>query len=344
MVRFKVAWVVIFAGGVFGLLFALLVKYGNPANMGVCAICFTRDIAGSLGLHRMEKLSYIRPEIIGLILGACIAAVIGREFKPQSGASPILRFFIGLFVAIGALVFLGCPIRMIGRLAGGDPTALIGLLGFIVGIVGGTWLLRTGFTFGRSQEVNKTNGWVMPSLAIVLLLLLLVSPTFITLSATGHASILLSLSAGLIIGVLGQRSRLCFAGGLRDMILIKDSYLFQGIAGFFVLCLGVNLLLGQFKMGAHPIAHTDHLASFLGMIVVGLGSVMLGGCPFRQLILTGQGNTDSGMSILGMLVGTAVAHNFVLAGSPAGVPANGIIAVSIGIVVLVIIGLANRVR
>lgn len=342
--KFKFAWVGLLSGGVFGVFFALLVKFGNPPNMGTCLICFTRDIAGALGLHRIEKLSYIRPEILGFILGACIAGILSKEFKAVGGSSPILRFIISTFVAIGALVFLGCPIRMVGRLAGGDPTALIGLLGLVVGIWIGALFLKAGFTLSRAQEVSKTDGWVIPAFALFMLILLLNKPTFITLNPMGHAPILLSLIAGLIIGILAQRSRLCFVGGIRDLILIKDPHLFQGIVGFFVLCLILNLLLGQFKPGAYPIAHTDHLASFLGMVVVGLGSVMIGGCPFRQTILAGYGNTDAGLSVLGMLVGTAFAHNFLLAGTPSGVSPNGIIAVSIGIVLLVIIGFANRVR
>lgn len=39
-------------GGVIGLIGSLLVKFGNPGNMGLCVACFWRDIAGALGLHR----------------------------------------------------------------------------------------------------------------------------------------------------------------------------------------------------------------------------------------------------------------------------------------------------
>ena len=41
----------ILAGGLFGVLGALAVNWGNPANMGICAGCFLRDIAGALHLH-----------------------------------------------------------------------------------------------------------------------------------------------------------------------------------------------------------------------------------------------------------------------------------------------------
>ena len=38
----------IVAGLIFGVLAALLVKWGNPPNMGLCAACFLRDITGAL--------------------------------------------------------------------------------------------------------------------------------------------------------------------------------------------------------------------------------------------------------------------------------------------------------
>ena len=38
---------------------------------------------------------------------------------------------------IGALIFLGCPPRMMIRIAGGDLNAVVGLVGFAAGILSG---------------------------------------------------------------------------------------------------------------------------------------------------------------------------------------------------------------
>ena len=40
-----------------------------------------------------------------------------------------------------------------------------------------------------------------------------------------------------------------------------------------------------------------------------------GACPLRQLILAGQGSSDSAVTVLGMFVGAALCHNFGLASS-----------------------------
>jgi hypothetical protein len=56
--------------------------------MGICVACMERDIAGALGLHRAALVQYIRPEIIGFVLGALIAALLFREFKPRGDLFP----------------------------------------------------------------------------------------------------------------------------------------------------------------------------------------------------------------------------------------------------------------
>ncbi len=102
---------IILGGLVFGALASFAVTRGNPLNMGFCSACFLRDIVGALGLHRADVVQYIRPEIIGLIAGAFLSALFFREFRPRGGSSPMVRFFLGAFMMIGALVFLGCTVR-----------------------------------------------------------------------------------------------------------------------------------------------------------------------------------------------------------------------------------------
>jgi len=103
---FTSIWGIIFTGLVIGILAPVLVNLGNPGNMGICVVCFTRDIAGALGFHRAAVVQYIRPEIIGLMLGALVAALVFREFKPRTGSSPLIRFLLGMFAVFGALLFL----------------------------------------------------------------------------------------------------------------------------------------------------------------------------------------------------------------------------------------------
>ena len=331
-------------GGIIGLIGAILLKFGNPGNMGICVACFYRDIAGALGLHRAPVVQYLRPEIMGFIFGAFIVSVMKGDFKSRGGSSPLIRFFLGFFLVIGALVFLGCPLRMILRLANGDLNALTALLGYLIGIFIGIQFLKKGYTLGPAVKQPKISGFIMPVIAIALLILLIVKPDFIFFSEEGpgsmRAPVLLSLILGMVVGIVLQRSRICTAGAFRDMILIKDSHFLWGIIGIFVVNLIANLILNfeSFHIGFadQPVAHADHLWNIIGMILTGICSVLLGGCPVRQTILASEGDADAGITILGITIGAAFAHNFGLASSPDGVTSNGKIAVIIGIIVVLI--------
>ncbi|MDD5127988.1 MAG: YedE family putative selenium transporter [Dehalococcoidales bacterium] len=352
-------WGPIITGVAVGILAPLLVLWGNPGNMGICVVCFNRDIAGALGLHRAGIVQYIRPEIIGFVLGALAAALIFKEFKPRTGSAPLVRFLLGIFATFGALVFLGCPWRAYLRLAGGDWNALFGILGLIVGIGVGILFLRMGYSLGRSRPAPKALGWVMPIVMVVLLVLLIAAPQFgrdangsptgpIFFSTTGpgslHAPLLISLAVGLFIGFLAQRSRFCTVGAVRDAILLRDSRLFYGVLVLIVTAFLTNLILGQFNPGfeKQPVAHTNELWNFGGMVLAGLAFTLAGGCPGRQLFLTGEGDADSGLFIAGMIVGAGFAHTYSMASSTTGPGAFGPFIVIAGLVVCIVIGLTMR--
>ena len=170
---------IILSGGIIGIIASCLVYFGNPMNMGFCIACFLRDTAGGLGLHSTATVQYIRPEIIGLILGSFIIAVAKNEFNAKGGSSPLTRFILAFFVMIGCLMFLGCPFRMILRLAGGDLNAIFGLVGFIAGIMAGVFFLNKGYSLKRTYKLPKLEGSILPIIAVVLLVFLLTAPVFI---------------------------------------------------------------------------------------------------------------------------------------------------------------------
>ncbi|MCG8401453.1 MAG: YedE-related selenium metabolism membrane protein [Firmicutes bacterium] len=344
----KQLFLLITAGGVMGVLAVTLAVLGNPANMGYCIACFLRDITGGIGLHRAAPVQYIRPEIIGLVLGAFVASLATREFRATGGSSAFTRFTLGFVAMIGMLVFLGCPLRAILRLSGGDLNAVVGLLGLVAGVVIGISFLKNGFSLGRGIPQQRGNGYLLPALMAALLILLLAKPAFLFFSTAGpgsmQAPLLISLGAGLVVGILAQRSRICLVGGIRDLIFFRDGQLLYGFAAIFVAALLGNLAVSAFNIGFadQPVAHTDGIWNFLGMTLAGWALVLLGGCPLRQLVAGAEGNTDSAVTIMGLMAGAATAHNFGLAASPAGVPVAGQIAVLVSLLAVFIIAMINR--
>ena len=347
---------IIIAGGSIGVLAIVLQLFGNPANMGICVACFERDISGALGLHRAAIVQYMRPEIIGLVLGSFVAALAFGNFKPRGGSAPITRFCLGVVAAVGALVFLGCPWRAILRLAGGDWNAIFGLVGLFVGIGVGTVFFKQGYSLGKSTPQGTLTGWIFPVLVLAFLALRLFfsqvegqeKSVLLFYSSSGpgsmHAPLLVSLGIALVIGFIAQRSRFCTMGAIRDLILFRQTHLFLGLLAMLVGAFIMNYAFGGFKPGfdGQPVAHSDGLWNFMGMVTAGLAFALAGGCPGRQLFLAGEGDSDAGLFALGMIIGAAMAHNFGTASSGAGIGAYGIHATLIGFVVCLVIGFMYR--
>ena len=249
-------------------------------------------------------------------------------------------------------------LHMVLRLGGGDLNALVGLIGFTGGILLGIASLKKGFSLKRSYEAHKAEGGVLPTVMAALLILVVTVPALFKFSEEGPGSMRapfwIALVIALVVGALAQKSRLCMVGGLRDAFMLKDFHLLYGFVAIFVVTLVGNLAMGKFHLGfaLQPIAHSAHLWNLLGMVLVGWGSVLLGGCPLRQLILAAQGNGDSAVTVFGMLVGAALAHNFGLAGNPdskseagelivGGISTAGKIAVVLGLVVMLVVVILN---
>ncbi len=335
------------AGVICGIIAAVLAATGNPANMAICVACFIRDTAGAMKFHAAPVVQYARPEIIGIILGAFFISVGTKEYRSTGGSSPMTRFVLGMVIMIGSLVFLGCPLRMVIRMSAGDLNAYVALIGFVGGVATGVVALKKGFSLGRAHETHKVSGGILPVIAVGILVLATCTTLFVS-STEGpgsmHAPIIVALIGGLLFGVFAQKSRMCFAGSIRDVILMKNFDLISVIGGLFVVMLIFNIATGGFHFGfaGQPIAHTEHIWNILGMYAVGFAAVLAGGCPLRQLVLAGQGSSDSAVTVLGLFVGAAVCHNFGLASSGEGTTPAGRIACIICIVVLFLVAFVGN--
>lgn len=340
-------WLVILCGLLIGAAAVVLTAFGNPKNMGFCIACFLRDIAGSLKLHQAGIVQYFRPEIVGIVVGACLMALVGKEFKAKGGSAPVIRFTLGAAVMVGALVFLGCPLRMVIRIGGGDLNAIIGLVGFILGILIGIFFLKKNFSLGRAYKQSKAEGLVFVVMLVFGFILTFIAANTFASSSEGpgsmRAPIWLALGIGLIVGALAQRSRLCMVGGIRDAVMFKEFGLLAGFVGILVAVLVGNAITGNLHWGfdGQPVAHTEWLWNLLGMTVVGWGCTLLGGCPLRQLILAGEGNSDSAITVLGMVAGAAAAHTLKTASSATGTGENGPIATIACLIFIAIISVTH---
>ncbi|MCE5202760.1 MAG: YeeE/YedE thiosulfate transporter family protein [Coriobacteriales bacterium] len=129
-----------------------------------------------------------------------------------------------------------------------------------------------------------------------------------------------TLILGFVAGYLGQRSRLCFVSGYRDVVLTRDTTLLRGVlAAFGGALLGYVAFgrLGGFLPG-FPMLHesiADQALPWVFAVVGGLGlgavGMLAGGCPFRMHVLASEGRQGALFYLVGFYIGM-VFFNIVL--------------------------------
>jgi uncharacterized membrane protein YedE/YeeE len=129
------------------------------------------------------------------------------------------------------------------------------------------------------------------------------------------AAAVASLVVGIVIGFVGQRSRMCFIGGIRDWILVRDTFLLKGLIAFGLvawIAFPMSEVLGGAAVGefGRPTL-TALVLVIVGGFGVGYVSTLANGCPFRQHVLASQGTGGSMVYLAGFFSGAIIFHTVV---------------------------------
>ncbi len=119
-----------------------------------------------------------------------------------------------------------------------------------------------------------------------------------------------TLTLGILIGYMGQRSKFCTISGIRDFFMLKDSFRFKGllglIAGSAVGYFTLRFLGGDipnYPLGMGFGSPSLVIAGVIGSLGMGFFSVFAEGCPFRQHIMAAEGKVSSLLYLLGFYLG-----------------------------------------
>jgi len=125
-----------------------------------------------------------------------------------------------------------------------------------------------------------------------------------------------SLGLGLIVGYLGQRSRMCSIGGLRDFVLVRDTGLLKGAGALLVstwvafgavrLISGTDAGHGLIAAGTTPSGLRAVIAIAVGAVILGFVATLSGACPLRQHVLAGQGRVGAWSFLAGFYIAAVV--------------------------------------
>lgn len=318
---------------------ALLSYLGNPLNTGICISCFMENYAGALRLHNNIFMQYLRPEITFIVTGSFISALIRNEFSPRISQSSIIYFLGGFFMIVGSAVFIGCPIKMLLRLAGGDLTSIAGILGLIIGVLFGIWVLKDGVEtsiFTQKKMGQKGGAYILPLIILVFGITGFVKQGIFSESLSGagaeKAPFFFAAIISVVLGFVSQYSRFCVTGSIRNSLILKNAFGFLALFFLVFSAFTVNLLTNKLNVGIYgqPGSHTEYLWSFISLFLTGYIAVIIDGCPFRQLIKSGEGDLNAQISFIGMLIGAAFVQNFQIYSDASGPTLMGKIGVAAG--------------
>lgn len=318
-----------------GGIAAWLVALGNPGNMGVCGACFLRDAAGALKLHA-AKAAIFRPELAGVVLGAFVWSLVARKPIGRSGSYAVARFLLGVWMGIAALVFLGCPFRMLQRMGGGDVGAWLAFPGFLAGVGAGLFLEKRGYSIGKTAPAPGPVAVLGPLTVAALLALFLLGGVLAgpgpgSSDPPAHAPWAWALALAGVAGAALAATGFCAVSAGRQVF--SGPRWMLAAAGALIVGYGVvAAATGKFVWGADipPISHPDIAWSAAALALVGLTGVLAGGCPVRQLVMTGEGNGDAFVVVAGLVTGGALSHTLGLASVPAAAATASAAAVAGG--------------
>ncbi|MEM2742227.1 MAG: YeeE/YedE thiosulfate transporter family protein [Nitrososphaeria archaeon] len=258
--------------------------------------------------------------IIGLFLGASVAAILSNEFKvrlPYSKIQAIEAVFGGILMSLGVVLAFGC--NWGGFFSAITALSLHGWAMFLGLIIGGylgqryvKWKLSFETTYAKKAFKESLGGLEKRSflgkgflkilfvIEIFIIMLLLSYYSYVQVADGSLYGVILLF--GIVVGIIIQRSRFCFATAFRDLIYGPEFFrsirihkgiilgLLVGVAGGFVL---------KYR-GYVDILNYVAPVSFLnivGGIIFALGTVLAGACASGILWRAGEGHVSALLAI-----------------------------------------------
>lgn len=144
-------------GGVAGFLAVVVGAFfavNPPEAYGLCMACHARDLVNWSLNQTTDSHLFVAPAsalfpvltVVGVLIGAFVAAVSSGEFRLRTLDNPVKTFILGVLVMNFALLAAGCSFRLALRAANGEPLGLAGFAAFCFGVIGAAlWLKRQAY-------------------------------------------------------------------------------------------------------------------------------------------------------------------------------------------------------
>ena len=306
------AWV---GGLAVGFLNVFLFAFYQPWTTLDGVLNWGSYVWSAVGLVRADEIS---PALrsgsvvnIGLLLGAFAAALLAGQFGIRVGPRLELAKGLvgGLLLGTGAAIARGCNI-------GGffSSTAAFAASGLVMGLgLGIGAFLATRYLLWEAGRVSVTSSAPVPGpvatgrtrqpMVGAVVLVLLVGLAF-WYARAGYADRSVILLLGVVLGVVSQRSRVCFVQAFREPFLTGDTRHTRAmLLGLAVAIVGFAITKSIIDTKADDFVRPTFWAGALfGGVLFGIGMVLAGGCGAGSIWRAGEGHVKLMVAVVGYVL------------------------------------------
>lgn len=320
---FRTEWPLWSGALLYGVLNVLLFVHYKPWSTLDGVLNWGDNLFGRLGVGNAEALSpLLRSGSVlnfGLVAGSFLAALLAGQFGLRlAPRRELVKAGIGgLLMGVGAVLARGCNVG--GFFSGLSAFSLHGLT-MAVGLLAGAFL-GARYLAWELQRTDVGSGagrsWLdgsrpQPYVGVALLLGLLVAA--VAYLKTGYYDRAVILFLGAVLGVVSQRSRICFVRAFREPFLTGDgSHTRAVLLALVVSATGFAVVkYAVFEKAEEFVRPSFWLGSLVGGAVFGLGMVLAGGCGSGTLWRIGEGQVQLMVALAGYLVAAAFLNDYLV--------------------------------
>lgn len=317
-------WPVWVGGIMIGLLNVFLFIYYQPWTTLDGILNWGQWLLGSngLGLIMAEPLPILERSgsviNFGLLFGAFLAALLAGQFGIRIGTvRELVKGLIGgVLIGIGAVLVRGCNIG--GFFSGSSALGLQGMtmaVGLTIGAYFGVrylvWEMNSapleGKNLGGLKLTAKTQSYMSVVVAGGLIYAM-----FKYANDPRLFDRALILFFGILLGIVSQRSRICFVRAFREPFLTGDaSHTKAMLLALAISLSGITLvkfvLWDRIDDFVRP---SFWVGSLVGGIIFGYGMVMAGGCGGGTIWRVGEGHVKLWMTLAGYIFTAAYVDEY----------------------------------
>lgn len=319
---FRKQWPVWVGGAAIGIINVFLFTFYQPWSTLDGILNWGEWSLGGLGIITADPLSPIvrTGSVInfGLLFGAFFSALLARQFAIRIGPFRELMKGLagGILIGIGAVLARGCNIggffSATGALSSSGLVMAAGLvIGAFIGVRYLMWEMEHTKTSGSKAGLKLSDR----TQSIISLLVLggfaYASYYYIRIGLPDRTLILLF---GLLLGIVTQRSRICFVRAFREPFLTGDASHTKAMLLALVISVSGMAIVKfvMFDKVDEFVRATYWFGSLLGGTIFGVGMVLAGGCGGGTIWRVGEGHVKLWMTLLGYIVSATLANEWLM--------------------------------